>query len=131
MNRNVLLTITSVLSVLLFTFHLTDDIIHGAEPGSLSDLIGATAISVVLLYVALTLTGRLTGYIILLLGGLMSFGGAAIHMTGAGVGAKYAQATGGYFFIWTLLALGTTGILSAVLAAQGLWGVLRKHSDKG
>ncbi len=32
------LTITSLLSILFTTFHLTDDIVHGMSPGGLSNL---------------------------------------------------------------------------------------------
>src|SRR5713226_3518383 len=36
MKHNAVLTITSLLSILFMTFHLTDDIIRGMEPGGLS-----------------------------------------------------------------------------------------------
>jgi len=35
MKPNVLLTSAAILSILLCTFHLTDDIVHGWEPGTL------------------------------------------------------------------------------------------------
>ena len=38
MKQNLLLTITSMLSILFMTFHLTDDIVRGMEPGGLSSL---------------------------------------------------------------------------------------------
>ena len=38
LKNNLTLTITSLLSILLLTFHLTDDIVHGWEPGTLSNL---------------------------------------------------------------------------------------------
>jgi hypothetical protein len=40
MKHSVMLTITSLLSILFFTFHLTDDIVRGIEPGGISNLIG-------------------------------------------------------------------------------------------
>ena len=40
MNRSVLLTITSLLSILLMTFHLSDDIVRGFEPGGVKNVIG-------------------------------------------------------------------------------------------
>ena len=49
MKQNVMLTIASLLSILFMTFHLTDDIVRGMEPGSLSNLI-ALPILVVWLY---------------------------------------------------------------------------------
>ena len=40
MKQNLLLTIASVLSILFMTFHLTDDIVRGMEPGTLPNLGG-------------------------------------------------------------------------------------------
>ena len=40
MKHSVMLTITSLLSILFGTFHLTDDIIRGIEPGTLRNLSG-------------------------------------------------------------------------------------------
>ncbi len=112
----------------MFTFHLTDDIVHGFEPGGLNNLIGGTAIIVVLLFGTLVLTERLAGYIITLLGGILAFGVAVIHMKGAGVGGEFAKSGGAFFFIWTLLALGVTGFFTVVLSVRGLWSTLK---DKG
>ncbi len=39
MKHNILLVVASVLSILFMTFHLTDDIVRGMEPGTLFDLI--------------------------------------------------------------------------------------------
>ena len=46
MKQNVTLTIASLLSVLFMTFHLTDDIVRGMEPGTLLDLIVLPIIAV-------------------------------------------------------------------------------------
>ena len=35
MKPNVMLTIASMLSILFMTFHMTDDIVRGMEPGTL------------------------------------------------------------------------------------------------
>ena len=127
MNHRVLLTITSLLSILFFTLHLADDIVRGMEPGGLSNLIGGVLISVVWLYATLVLTERRSGYIILLLGSLLSLAVPIIHMKGKGVGVAsgIANSSGGFFFIWTLLALGVTGLFSVILSARGLWGLRR------
>src|SRR5215213_11263538 len=103
-----MLTVTSLLSILLLTFHLTDDIARGFEPGGLNNLIGGVLILVVWLYATLVLAGRRSGYIILILGGLLSLGVPIIHMKGKGVGVAsgIANSGGGFFFIWTLIALG-------------------------
>lgn len=126
MKHDRLLTITSLLTVLLMTFHLADDIVHGFEPRGLNNLIIGTAILVVYLFGTLVLGGRLSGYIIMLLGGLMALVVPVIHMRGAGVG-EVARSSGGFFFVWTLLALGVTGVFGAILSVVGLWS-LRSRS---
>jgi hypothetical protein len=120
-----MLTIASLLSILFFTLHLTDDIVRGIEPGGLANLIGGTLISVVWLYAAVVLAERRSGYIILLIGSLLSLGVPVIHMRGNGVGVAsgIANSSGGFFFVWTLIALGVTGLFSVILSARGLWSL--------
>jgi hypothetical protein len=122
MRRADLLTRASLLSILLCTFHLTDDIVHGWEPGTLQNLY-ALPIFVVWLYGTLLLTDRLAGYVIMLLGSLASLGLPIIHMSGRGVGtaSRVANTSGYHFFVWTLIMLGATGLFSFVLSVQGLW----------
>jgi hypothetical protein len=119
-----LLTITSLLSIVLFSFHLADDIVRGFEPGKLGNLT-ALPIFVVWMYGALVLNGRRSGYIILLLASLLGSGVPVIHFMGKGVGAgsRIAGTSGGFFFIWTLIALGVTGLFSFILSARGLWSL--------
>jgi len=85
MKHSVMLIITSLLSILFMTFHLTDDIVRGMEPGTLSNLT-AVPILVVWLYGTLVLAERRSGYVILLLGSLLGLVVPIIHMKGAGVG---------------------------------------------
>jgi len=122
LKRNDMLTTASLLSVLFMTFHLADDIVRGMEPGGLSDLI-AVPILVVLLYGTLLLAERRSGYVIILLGSLLLLGVPVIHMKGKGVGVTsgIANSSGGFFFVWTLIALGVTALFSIVLSARGLW----------
>jgi len=122
MNRHALLTGVSLLSILLCTFHLTDDIVHGWEPGTLPNLY-ALPIFVVWLYGTLLLRDRPSGYVIILVGSLMSLGIPMIHMSGKGIGvaSRVANTGGHHFFVWTLLALGVSGLFSLILAVQGLW----------
>ena len=120
MKPNVLLTIASLLSILLSTFHLSDDIVRGMEKGGLSNLI-AVPILVIWLYGTLVLAGRRSGYVIILLGSLLASAMPVVHMTGAGVGGAIAKSSGAFFFVWTLIALGVTGLFSIILAARGLW----------
>ena len=124
MKHNVMLTITSLLSILFMTFHLTDDIVRGMEPGGLSNLVAAP-IFVVWLYGTLVLAERRSGYVIILLGSLLGSGVPVIHMMGAGVGGAIARSSGAFLFIWTLLALGVTALFSVILSVRGLWSLQR------
>ncbi len=125
MKRSVLLTITSLLSILLFSFHLADDIILGMEPGGLNNLIGGSLIMVVWLYGATVLAERRSGYIIMLVASLLSLGVPYLHMKGKGVGVatKIAASSAHFRFVWMLLALGVLGLFSAILSARGLWSL--------
>jgi hypothetical protein len=125
MKHSSMLTISSLLSILLFMFHLTDDIFRGIEPGGVSNLIGGSLIMVVWLYGATVLAERRSGYIITLLFSLLSLGVPYLHMKGKGVGVAsgIVRSSGGYRFVWMLIALGVTGLFSAILSARGLWSL--------
>jgi hypothetical protein len=125
MKNNITLTITSLLSLLFLTLHLTDDIVRGFEPGGLSNLIITVLISVVWLYGTLVLAGRRSGYILLLLLSLFSLVVPYIHMKGKGVGvtSRLANSSGHFFFVWTLIAIGVIGLFSVILSARGLWSL--------
>jgi len=129
MKDKVMLIIASLLSILLMTFHLADDIVRGMEPGTLSDLI-AVPILVLWLYGTLVLAERRSGYVILLLGSLLGLVVPVIHMKGAGVGGTIANSSGAFFLIWTLIALGVTALFSVILSARGLWEHLRRRTDE-
>ncbi len=98
MKHSVMLTITSLLSILFMTFHLTDDIVRGMEPGKLLDLI-AVPILVVWLYGTLVLAERRSGYVIILLGSLLALVVPVVHMMGkgVGVGSRIANSSGAFF----------------------------------
>ena len=131
MNQNALLTISSLLTVLFTTFHLADDIVRGFEKGGLTNLI-AVPICVVWLYGTLVLAGRRSGYLIIVLGSLLGMVVPVIHMKGKGVGigSSIANSTGGFFFIWTLIAIGVTALFSVILSLHGLWRLRsRKNAD--
>jgi hypothetical protein len=127
MKPNVMLTIASLLSIMFMTFHLTDDILRGMEPGTLSNLI-AVPILVVWLYGTLALAERRLGYVIILLESLLGLVVPVIHMKGAGVGGAIAKSSGAFLFIWTLLALGVTALFSVILSARGLWEQLTRRT---
>ena len=123
MKHSVVLTIASLLSILFITLHTADDIVRGMEPGTLFDLI-VVPILVVWLYGTLVLAGRVSGYVIVLLGSLLGLVVPIIHMKGAGVGGAIAKSSGAFFFIWTLLALGVTALFSVILCVCRLWAHL-------
>ena len=122
MKHNILLAIASLLSILFTTFHMTDDIVRGMEPGTLSSLI-VVPILVVWLYGTLVLAERRSGYVIILLGSLLGLLVPVLHMKGAGVGGAIAKSSGAFFFIWTLIALGVTALFSVILSVRGLWSL--------
>jgi len=117
MRSSVLLTVTSLLSILLLSLHITEDIVLGFAGGGLENLLGI-AILVVYLCGTLLLSDRRSGLVIVLLGSIIAAGMPVIHMSGAGVGVK--RSAGAYFFIWTLYALGVTGTFGVILSARAL-----------
>ena len=121
MKNTITLTVTSLLTILLSSFHLADDVVRGFEPGGTSNYIGVV-IMVVYLYATLMLAGRRWAHVLVLIG---SLGGAYvpyIHMMGSGlVGPRVVNAGAVFFWVWTLMALGATASVSAILAAHGLW----------
>jgi hypothetical protein len=128
MKHNVTLTITSLLSILLFALHWVDEVSRGLETGRVSAL-GGVLILVVWLYGTLVLAERRSGYILTLLGGIFGLGVLVLHMQGAGiVGRRIANTSGIFFWVLTLIALGVTSSFSAILSAHGLWSVRRGQS---
>ena len=119
MTQPALLRVTSLLSIVLMTLHITDDIARGISPPG-ADNVMAVVIFLVWLIGTLLLTERRSGYLIMLLGGLFAAAMPVLHMTGTGYPA-IARSSGGFFFVWTLLAVGVTGAFSMLLAARALW----------
>jgi hypothetical protein len=126
MRQNIALTVASVLSILFFTVHLADDIVRGYEPGKLMNLT-AVPIFVFWLYGTVVMAGRRSGFIVTLLGGLFSLVVPLAHMRGKGVGitSRLANSDGHIFFVWTLIAIGVTGLFAAILSARALWSLRR------
>jgi hypothetical protein len=124
MKRNLTLVITSLLSILLLTLHVTDDIVRGISKPEPANL--ALLVLVVWLYGTLLLAERRSGHIIMLLVGLFAAGMPVIHMRGAHY-PDIAASSGGFFFVWTLWALGGLGGFTFILAARGLWSMRRGH----
>jgi hypothetical protein len=122
MNLKVTLTITSLLSIVLFSLHWTDEISRGMEPGTLASL-GGVVILVVWLYGTVPLAGRPSGYIITLLGAILGVGVLVLHMSKAGmVGGRIpVNSPGVFFWVWTLIAIGVSSSISLILSVRGLW----------
>ena len=121
MKHNTALIVLSLLNALLFGLHLTGDIVFGIEEGGRDILVGVLILAVYL-YGALGLPERLAGYIVLLLGGLASAALPVLH-TGRPLGERFAELPGGFFFIWTLLTMGATGLVAFVLSVQAIWSL--------
>jgi hypothetical protein len=126
-----LLAGSSLASILLFSFHLADDIVRGFEPGTRTNL-SALPIFVVWLYGTLVLAERRAGHVVILLGSLLGLAVPFLHMGGKGVGlgSRIANTDGAIFFVWTLIALGATALFSLILSVQGLWGMGRRQEVK-
>ena len=122
MNNNGVLKITSLLSLLLLTLHVTDDIVRGISKAEPSNI--ALLVLVVFLYGTLMLAERRSGHVIMLLVGFFAAAMPVIHMRGAHYG-EIARSTGGFFFVWTLWALGGLGGVTFILSARGLWSLRR------
>ena len=133
MKRNDMLTIASLLSILFMTLHLTSDTVHArvgtAEAGG-STLV-AVPILVVWLYGTLVLAERRSGHIIMLVGSLIGMGMPVLHVMEAGgvFHGQIARSSPAFLFVWTLHALGVTGMFSLILSVRGLWSLRRGVSQ--
>lgn len=131
MKQNVVLTVTSLLSILLITFHLADEIARGMERGGFNMLI-AVAVMVAWLYGTLALAGRLSGYIIMLVGAIFGAGIPILHMSGAAglVGGKYfpVDSSGAFFWAWQNITMCTVSAVSLILCVRGLWNLRSRKS---
>jgi hypothetical protein len=123
MKANVALRVASLLSLLFMTFHLTDDVL-GQHPGAVKYPI-PVIIFAVWAYGTLMLSDRVSGYLIMLLGGLIAAGMIVLHSPGTVV-----NKSGGFFFVWTMFILSITGWLSVILAARALWVVFRSRRSR-
>ena len=122
MKQTAILVVASLLSILLLTLHITDDIVRGiskAEPSKT-----ALLVLVVFLYGTLVLAERRSGHIIMLLVGVFAAAMPVMHMRGEHYG-EIAQSAGGFFFVWTLWALGGLGGVTFIHSALGLWNLRR------
>ena len=126
MKPNLTLTITSLLSIFLAVCHLSDDIVRGFEPGGFRHISGILMMAA-WLYGTLALSGRRSGFIIILLGSLLGSVMPLAHMRGVGlVGGRVANSSGMFFWVWTLFTLGAIAFFSVILSVRGLWSLRSK-----
>ena len=120
MKEKTILPVASLLSILLLTIHVTDDIVHGFDAWQRSTAIFCVILGV-FLYGTLVLAERRSGLVMSLLVGL---GAAAMPFIHSGAG-RVAKSSGGFLFLWTLFALGAIGTLTVLLSLRGFW-ILRR-----
>ncbi|HLB08131.1 MAG TPA: hypothetical protein VK617_01255, partial [Gemmatimonadaceae bacterium] len=108
------------LTLLFMTFHMTHDVIRQAEGSVLYPI--PVVVFALWLYGTLMLSDRVWGYVIMLFGGLVGAGMIVVHSRGFVV-----RNSGGFFFTWTLFALSTTGWVTMILSARGLWTKFRSR----
>ena len=120
MKHNTMLTVASLLSLLFLTLHITDDIVRGISKAESSNT--ALLVLAVFLYGTLVLPERRSGHVIMFFVGLFAAGIPVLHMRGAHY-PEIAASTGGFFFVWTLWALGALGGVTMILSVRGLWSL--------
>ena len=123
MTRTRMLTISSLLSTFLLSIHLSQDALlekrgtWSAGPGNLV----AIAILFFLLSGPTLLSGRRSGYVIMLLGGIFAVAMPVLHLTGGRFNPE--RHSDALLFMWILIALGVTGLFSVILAIQSIRGM--------
>jgi hypothetical protein len=130
MRHNRTLVMTSLLSIFLVLFHVSEDIVRGFEPGGFKHIQTILTMSL-WTYGTVALTGRRSGYLLMLLGALLGSLVSIAHMRGPGlVGGRIANSDGILLWVLSELLLGVTACVSVVLAAQGLWSLRRRQREQ-
>ena len=124
------LTITSLLLILLFSFHWADEISRGVELGTIDRTWGGLLILFIWLYGALAIPERRLGLVIILLGSVLASGVPVLHIMGRGlVGGRIAvDSSGAFFWVWTNVALGAIGTISLALSVRALWHLVARRT---
>ena len=125
MKNDLTTSITSLVAILLLTFHFTSDTLRARpgnpEGGGLALIVAP--LLVLFLYGTIFLAGRRSGYIILLINALVTIFMPVLHVMGpSGLfsGQLAKGVPGDFFFVWTLYALGITGLFLLILSVRGL-----------
>jgi len=117
--RNMLI-VASLITLLFMIVHLTQDVMH--QPDGTNKIPIPIVIFAVWLYGTLMLSDRILGYIIMLFGGLIGAAMIILHSKGIVI-----SNSGGFFFVWTLFVLSTTGWFTMILAAREIWTTVRSR----
>ena len=130
MKHNVILTITSLLSIFFTMVHLADDYSRGFSPGGINNL-PVVPVLAIWVYATLVLGERRSGHVIMLVMSLLASGLPVIHMMGRSglTGGATAKSAGALFFALTLLVVGVTSVCSVILSARGLWSLRRARTQ--
>jgi hypothetical protein len=118
MDKDRLLTATSLLAIVLLSLHFTDDVVRGIEPGNMESM-GGVAILAFWTWTTLVPARRRWAYAVLCIGALFAALMPVLHLRGKGVGGAFAASDGAFFSIWLLFALGTLGTVALALSARG------------
>jgi hypothetical protein len=108
----------SLLTLLLMTVHMTQDVLGQREGAVLYPI--PVLVFTLWLYATLFGADRAWAYVVMFLGGLIGAGMIVVHSRDFVVGKS-----GGFFFVWTLFALATTGWVTVVLSAREFWIAIR------
>jgi len=129
MKQNLMLIISSLLSILFMTFHMTQDTLHAkaGNPEAGGSTLVVVPVLVGWLYGTLVLGERRSGHIIMLIGSILAMGMPVFHVIGPrGIfTGEFAKYSGAFLFFWTFFVLGLSGMFSFILSVRGLWN-LRK-----
>src|SRR5678815_2817592 len=110
MKQNLTLTVSSLLLLVLTSFHFTHDVLHDSDGLTNGETSILLAIMLVMLYAIVELAGRRPGYIILVLGGLAAAFMPYLHSMGP------RAIRWGFFFVWTMMGMGVLGVFTAILS---------------
>jgi hypothetical protein len=120
MKHKDMLIVASLLTLLLTIIHLTQDVMR--QPDGTNKIPIPIVVFAVWLYGTLMLSDRILGYIIMLFGGLIGAAMIILHSKGIVI-----SNSGGFFFVWTLFAVSTTGWFTMILSAREIWTTLRSR----
>jgi hypothetical protein len=125
MKPKVMLIVASLLTLVLTIIHLTQDVMYQADGTNKIPI--PVVIFAVWLYGTLMLSDRIWGYIIMLFGGLIGAALIILHSKGGVVISN----SHGFFFVWTLFAVSTTGWFTMILSAREIWMTIRARRATG